>query len=53
MYRYIMLNLCFSVVLQQYSAMLIQYKFGFGFGGFKIKKVEEELKRGRFLVREL
>ena len=32
----------------QYSAQLIQYKFD-SFGGFKLDKVLEEIKRGKFL----
>ena len=39
-----------SFILQQYSAQLIQYKFD-SFGGFKLDKVLEEIKRGKFLVR--
>jgi hypothetical protein len=39
-----------SFVFQQYSAQLIQYKFD-SFGGFKLDKVLEEIKRGKFLVR--
>lgn len=37
-------------LLKQYSADLVQYKFEH-FGGFKIEKVENEIRRGRRLVR--
>ena len=36
-------------IFQQYSAQLIQYKSD-NFGGFKVDKVLEEIKRGQYLV---
>ena len=46
---YFLLNFNYIFLLQQYSALLIQYKKK-DFGGFKHHRVDEEIKRGRYLV---